>query len=127
MIEQGLFKRHFVGRDGFIWWLGQIAPAKSWEPNNLGYGSRNTADLPGFAERYKVRIMGYHTADPEELPDDALPWAQVMYPVTSGGGNGGSDTTFIVQTYIGDEKIEEVIQNVNTRIQQQGKTFRLER
>jgi len=90
MIEQGLFKRHFVGRDGFIWWLGQIAPAKSWEPNNLGYGSRNTGDLPGFAERYKVRIMGYHTADPEELPDDALPWAQVMYPVTSGGGNGGA-------------------------------------
>ena len=90
MIEQGLFKRHFVGRDGFIWWLGQIAPAKSWEPNSLGYGSRNTGDLPGFAERYKVRIMGYHTADPEELPDDALPWAQVMYPVTSGGGNGGA-------------------------------------
>ena len=45
----------------------------------------------------------------------------------SGGGNGGTDTTLIVQTYIGDDKIEEVIQNVNTRIQQQGKTFRLER
>ena len=45
----------------------------------------------------------------------------------SGGGNGGTDTTLIVQNYIGEEKIEEVIQKVNTRIQQQGKTFRLER
>ena len=44
-----------------------------------------------------------------------------------GGGNGGTDTTLIVQNYIGEEKIEEVIQKVNTRIQQQGKTFRLER
>ena len=26
MIEQGLFKKYFVGRDGFYWWIGQIAP-----------------------------------------------------------------------------------------------------
>jgi hypothetical protein len=32
MIEQGLFKRHFVGRDGFIWWIGQIAN-DSWTQN----------------------------------------------------------------------------------------------
>ena len=25
MIEQGLFKKYFVGRDGFYWWIGQIA------------------------------------------------------------------------------------------------------
>ena len=30
--------------------------------------------------------MGYHTAVPSELPDDHLPWASVMYPVTAGGG-----------------------------------------
>jgi len=87
MIEQGLFKRHFVGRDGFIWWIGQIAPAKSWK-NNIPANPTN--ESPGFGERYKVRIMGYHTANPEELTDDALPWAQVMYPVTAGGGPGGA-------------------------------------
>ena len=92
MIEQGLFKRHFVGRDGFIWWIGQIAN-DSWTKNLQGSKPTNTpvADQPGFGYRYQVRIMGYHTADDEELRDEDLPWASVMYPVTSGGGG---DTTF---------------------------------
>ena len=38
--------------------------------------------------------MGYHTAVPSELPDDHLPWATVMYPVTAGaGGNSGTSET----------------------------------
>ena len=92
MIEQGLFKRHFVGRDGFIWWIGQIAD-DSWTKNQQGSRPKNTAvaDQPGFGYRYQVRIMGYHTADDNELKDADLPWASVMYPVTSGGGG---DTTF---------------------------------
>ena len=92
MIEQGLFKRHFVGRDGFIWWIGQIAN-DSWTKNLQGSKPTNTpvADQPGFGYRYQVRIMGYHTADDNELKDEDLPWASVMYPVTSGGGG---DTTF---------------------------------
>jgi hypothetical protein len=92
MIEQGLFKRHFVGRDGFIWWIGQIAN-DSWTQNITGSTApdKNVEDSPGFGYRYQVRIMGYHTADDEELKDDDLPWAAVMYPVTSGGGG---DATF---------------------------------
>lgn len=88
--QQGLFKRHFVGRDGFIWWIGQIAPAKDWKTNIPGYPVGTNADSPGFGERYKVRIMGYHTADPDTLDDAALQWATVMYPVTAGGGPGGA-------------------------------------
>ena len=92
MIEQGLFKRHFVGRDGFIWWIGQIAN-DSWTQNLTGSTSSDTtvSDSPGFGYRYQVRIMGYHTADDNQLKDEDLPWAAVMYPVTSGGGG---DTTF---------------------------------
>ena len=92
MIEQGLFKRHFVGRDGFIWWIGQIAD-DSWTKNLSGSSPKNTpvADQPGFGYRYQVRIMGYHTADDKELRNEDLPWASVMYPVTSGGGG---DTSF---------------------------------
>ena len=94
MIEQGLFKRHFVGRDGFIWWIGQIA-SDSWTKNLQGSKATNTpvADQPGFGYRYQVRIMGYHTADDEELRDEDLPWASVMYPVTSGGGGDSSFET----------------------------------
>lgn len=43
------------------------------------------------------------------------------------GGNTNGTTTIQNDIYIGTEKIEEIIQDVNTRIQQQGKTFRLER
>ena len=90
MIEQGLFKKYFVGRDGFYWWIGQIAPEESWRDNKNGIPSANNKDTPGFGERYKVRIMGHHTASPSELSDDELPWATVMYPVTAGGGTGAS-------------------------------------
>ena len=24
MIDQGFIKKHFVGRDGFQWWIGQV-------------------------------------------------------------------------------------------------------
>ena len=87
MIEQTLFKTHFVGKDGFVWWIGQVASEESWIAN-----IPETPDqaAKGFGERYKVRIMGYHTATPAELPDESLPWATVMYPVTAGGGGRGN-------------------------------------
>ena len=90
MIEQGLFKRHFVGRDGFIWWIGQIVSEEQWSGNIPGYRTPTTADHRGFGERFKVRIMGYHTANKKELTDEQLPWASVMYPVTAGNGGAGT-------------------------------------
>lgn len=90
MIEQGLFKRHFVGRDGFIWWIGQVVSEEKWAGNIPAKPTRTTSDHAGFGERYKVRIMGYHTANKKELTDDELPWASVMYPVTAGGGGAGT-------------------------------------
>ena len=93
MIEQGLFKKYFVGRDGFYWWIGQIAPEASWRDNKIGIPGESNKDTPGFGERYKVRIMGHHTAVPSELSDDELPWATVMYPVTAGGGTGAASQT----------------------------------
>jgi chromosome segregation ATPase len=41
--------------------------------------------------------------------------------ISGSTGNGGGDT--YVEVYIGDEKIDEVVQKSNTRIQEQGKTF----
>lgn len=89
-IEQGLFKRHFVGRDGFIWWIGQIVSEEKWSGNIPARPTKTTSEHRGFGERYKVRIMGYHTANKKELTDDQLPWASVMYPVTAGGGGAGT-------------------------------------
>lgn len=98
MIEQELFKKHFLGRDGFVWWVGQIADAKVWKTNQPGKRTLTNAGHKGFAERYRVRIMGYHTADNKALPDNDLPWATVMYPVTAGAGPGtASESTQLRQ------------------------------
>ena len=96
MIEQGLFQKNIVGRDGFIWWIGQIA-SESWRENFAGsFPTENSPPLsedPGFSERYQIRIMGYHTADQEALSSGELPWAGVMYPVTAGAQAGSSGAT----------------------------------
>tara|TARA_B100000482_G_C12390960_1_gene213003 strand:- start:83 stop:208 length:126 start_codon:yes stop_codon:yes gene_type:complete len=40
MIEESLLKSNFVGRDGFIWWIGQVAPedAQKEQINMGGWG-----------------------------------------------------------------------------------------
>ena len=92
MIDQGLVKTHFLGRDGFIWWIGQIVDQTQWAANLGGSPTRTTKEQKGFDFRYKVRIMGYHTASPSDLKDEELPWASIMLPVTA-GVSGGSVST----------------------------------
>lgn len=93
MIEEQLFQKHFVGRDGFVWWIGQVVDETKWRDNINGRRVASTDAIPGFGERYKVRIMGYHTADLNALSDDELPWATVMYPVTAGAGGAGASSS----------------------------------
>ena len=92
MLEQGLIKRHFLGRDGFIWWIGQVADQSSWAVNLAGTPTDDTKEQHGFDFRYKVRIMGYHTGAADELSDEELPWASVMLPVTAGTSGGARQT-----------------------------------
>ena len=89
-MDNNFVKNHFVGRDGFVWWIGQIPDEEVWKGNLNGHPLPDNTEQPGFAERYKVRIMGYHTAAPSSLLDEELPWATVMYPVTAGGGGRNS-------------------------------------
>ena len=93
MIEEQLFNKHFVGRDGFVWWVGQIVDQTKWQDNITGRRVETSSSIPGFGERYKVRIMGYHTHNLKDLSDDELPWATVMYPVTAGAGGAGASTS----------------------------------
>ena len=92
MIEQGLIKTHFVGKDGFIWWIGQVVDQTKWAGNLPATPTKTTKQQKGFDFRYKVRIMGYHTAVPGDLSDDDLPWASVMLPVTAGTSGGARQT-----------------------------------
>jgi uncharacterized protein Yka (UPF0111/DUF47 family) len=83
MIDESLLKSNFIGRDGFRWWIGQVAPegAQGEQINGGGWGNRR-----------KVRIMGYHPYDTTELPNEDLPWAQCMLPTTTGTGAGNNAT-----------------------------------
>jgi len=88
MIDQlaSLGKVNSIGRDGFLWWIGQVAHKDSWREVN------KAISLRGFkGNRVKVRIVGYHPFDPEGnvLPDEDLPWAEVLADPFSGNGQGG--------------------------------------
>lgn len=54
------------GRGSFVWWIGRVCDRA--DPESLG--------------RVRVRCLGWHTDDVELLPNDALPWATVMYPAS---------------------------------------------
>jgi len=93
MLDSGLLSKNFIGRDGFIWWIGQVPDAKIWNGNLPTLPQNSPSDLPGFQYRVKVRILGYHTSDLTTLSDEELPWALVMLPTTAGSGSGGNTTT----------------------------------
>jgi hypothetical protein len=77
MLDQSLLQSHFIGRDGFRWWIGQIAPKKDWA---------DQANKEGWGNRVKVRILGYHPLDDKLLPNQDLPWAQVLLDPIAGTG-----------------------------------------
>ena len=93
MIENNFLKTNFLGKDGFRWWIGQVAPeeAQGDQLNQIG----NT-----WGCRLKVRIYGYHPADITELPDKSLPWAQVL--LSSQGGSGKANRSRSVRISPGD-------------------------
>ena len=90
MIDESLLKTNFVGKDGFRWWVGQIAPSAA-QGEQLAPKKRRGKKTWG--NRLKVRIMGYHPFSKADLPDEDLPWANVMLPSTSGTGGANFATS----------------------------------
>ena len=93
MIENNLLKTNFLGKDGFRWWIGQVAPeaAQGNQINQIG---------STWGCRLKVRIYGYHPADITELADEDLPWAQVL--LSSQGGSGKANRARSIRISPGD-------------------------
>ena len=71
---------NFLGRDGFKWWIGQVAPEEA-------QGKQINGD--GWGNRVKVRIMGYHPDDEVELKNEDLPWAHILKSPEAGSGRAG--------------------------------------
>jgi hypothetical protein len=84
MIEESLLKSNYLGKDGFTWWLGQVAPANVWRNEKAEIDKEGS-----WAYRCKVRIIGYHTFDGNVLPDSDLPWAHVTADPALGAAQGG--------------------------------------
>ena len=80
MIENNLIQSNFLGRDGFKWWIGQVAPEEV---------QASQIDGGGWGNRFKVRILGYHPDDEIELKNEELPWAQVLVSPEAGSGAAG--------------------------------------
>ena len=73
---------NFLGRNGFIWFNGVVEDRN--DPQKLG--------------RLRVRCVGIHTDNKDDLPTADLPWSQLIHPITSSGISGlGSSPGFIVE------------------------------
>lgn len=86
-IEGTLFKSNFIGKDGFVWWIGRVADAYTWFNVNQ---EKSFSGEDGF--RCKVRIIGYHPFD-NTLKENDLPWATVMMDAAGGSGLNGPSKT----------------------------------
>lgn len=62
----------FAGKNGFVWFQGVVEDRA--DPELLG--------------RVKVRCLGFHTENKEQLPTEDLPWAYPIQPITSAAMNG---------------------------------------
>jgi len=82
----------FLGKDGFQWFIAQVAPDKVWRTEN----NQNFSN--GF--RAKIRILGYHPGENEAeggISDENLPWAHFLVSPQFGAGNNNTGTSFALQ------------------------------
>jgi hypothetical protein len=75
-------ENYFMGLDGFVWFTGVVE-------------DRNDPDALG---RVRVRCLGFHTEDLNDIPTKDLPWATVMHPTTDPSMQGlGNSPSFLVE------------------------------
>jgi hypothetical protein len=86
------FNEHSGSLPGILW-QGQIVDDSTWKGNVPLTKWSDPDEIPGFGFRYKVRIFGRDTLDKNELPDEQLEMATVLYPVTAGSGGAGNFQT----------------------------------
>ena len=63
---------YFMGKDGFTWWQGVVEDRH--DPLYLG--------------RCKIRVLGWHSEDKNDMPTISLPWAFPVAPITSASQTG---------------------------------------
>jgi hypothetical protein len=69
-------------------WFGRVVSSASWQ-DNIEAAHFDPKDQKGWGYRYRVRYFGLHSGSTQDLPDEQLPMANVILPVTAGSGLGG--------------------------------------
>lgn len=72
----------------FPMWLGRVVSSVSWQ-DNIEASHFDPKDQKGWGYRYRIRYFGLHSPNTNDLPDEQLPMASVIMPVTGGSGLGG--------------------------------------
>lgn len=85
MLTESVLKTHFLGNEGFKWFIGQVTADPKWRENSTKYGYRA-----------KVRILGFHPST-NEVKDEELPWAHFLVPPNLGAGEAHGGTSFALQ------------------------------
>ena len=88
-IESLIGNSHFAGKDGFQWFCAQV-PSNASQAGQVSEGK-------GVGNRCKVRIAGHHPFNVGDLPDEELPWANLLLPVTAGSGGAQYATSSVIQ------------------------------
>ena len=108
---------NFAGLDGFCWFVGQVEARvithdagtrtitqttydEDGQPNGteqVQVSGVTTIPDPLRLGRVKVRCIGYHTQDRDQLPTEDLPWATVLHPITSPGISGVGTNPFLIE------------------------------
>lgn len=71
----------YISKNQFVWWQGVVEDVH--DPMKIG--------------RVRVRVVGYHNPNKEDLPTNDLPWALPIMPITSASITGiGSSCTGLV-------------------------------
>ena len=108
---------NFAGLDGFCWFVGQVEARVITHDAGTRTVTQTTYDADGNQNgteqvqvsgvttipdplrlgRVKVRCIGYHTQDRDQLPTEDLPWATVLHPITSPGISGVGTNPFLIE------------------------------
>ena len=77
-----MYDNNYLGKNNFVWFNGVVEDRN--DPQKLG--------------RLRVRCVGIHTDNKDDLPTADLPWSQLIHPITSSGISGlGHSPGFIVE------------------------------
>ena len=77
-----MYDKDYLGKNNFVWFNGVVEDRQ--DPQKLG--------------RLRVRCVGIHTDNKDDLPTSDLPWSQLIHPITSSGISGlGHSPGFIVE------------------------------